>query len=292
MRISVRRRGPVALPLVALVAMAAAACAQTTPAKTTAQALTDTRAVADPARPATWKLPLEAYLLTDQEDAQIRRAMNSLTEQCMRKAGYTSWSPAPDLPKLGPKTLTDWRYGIHDADLSSKRGYHPDAAEQAAYDAAMEKTAVDGTTGDTAKALSNCAQQSKQQVGGGDKTYGELAQSLANDAFLRSKQEPEVTTVFGQWSACMKESGYNYKQPLDASDDQRFGGRDVTQLEIDTALADLKCRDRTKVAWIWYQAETRLQKDSGEKNAQALRSARTDLDAAVKHAAAVLAGGQ
>ncbi|MFJ4094150.1 hypothetical protein ACIPYS_21425 [Kitasatospora sp. NPDC089913] len=242
----------------------------------------------DRANPATWKLPLEAYLMSDEELSQLGRAMSSLTEDCMRDAGRSNYRALPQLPKAGPKTLTDQRYGSHDAVLAGTRGYHPDAAEKAAHDAAVEAMVASGTRGEDAVAENGCGQQAKQRIGDAQAGF-QLAERLANEAFLKAKQEPEVTAAFTQWSACMKESGYNYREPLDASDDPKFG-REVTKAEIDTALTDLKCRTRTDVAWIWYEAEARLQKDAAEKNAQALHAARTNLDSTVKNISAVLAG--
>lgn len=248
-----------------------------------------TTAAADPANPATWRLPMEAHLPTDEESRRFGRAMTTLVGDCMRKAGH-AYSAPPELPRLGPKTLTDWRYGIHDAALSAERGYHPDAAEQAAYDAAIAKGLAAGTTGAAAEAEQACGVQSKQRLGGGDRTWGALAQTLGNDAFVRSKREPEVVAAFGAWSSCMKERGFVYKEPLDASDDRRFKGTDVSRTEIDTALADLACRARSNVAKVWFDAEVRLQEQALEQRVPALQTERRELDAALRKSADVLAG--
>lgn len=298
MRPSLGLRGVAALALAVIGGTAAAACSSQSaqpPAASAASAAASgqaraTTAAFDAANPATWKLPLEAYLPSEEEDGQLRRAFGSLVEECVHRAGFTEWHPAAALPKLGPKTLTDWRYGIHDAELSATRGYHPDAAEQAAYDAVAQEAALDGSDKADSATLYSCGQQSAQKMGRGDKTYGELAQRLANEAFTRSKREPAVVAAFAQWSACMKESGYAYKEPLDASDDPAVNGRDVTQPEIDTAMADLGCRKRTDVAKVWYDAEVSLQKKAEEDNAQALHDERKMLDDALKSAARTVAG--
>lgn len=226
--------------------------------------------------------------MSDDESSQLGRAMSALTEDCMHKAGYSDYKAAPELPKVGPKTLTDLRYGNHDAALAAKQGYHPDPAQKAAHDAAIAAWATSGVKGAEATAENGCGQQAKQKIGDAQAGF-QQAQELANDAYTKAKQEPEVAAASKQWSACMKESGYSYKEPMDAGDDPKFG-RDVTKAEIDTALADLKCRDRTDVAWTWYQAEVRLQKDAAEKNAPALQAARKNLDVTMKNVASVLAG--
>ncbi|MDY0810779.1 hypothetical protein [Kitasatospora purpeofusca] len=226
--------------------------------------------------------------MTDDEQAQLGRAVSTLTEDCMHTAGYASWNSPPELPKVGSKTLTDLRYGIHDAALVAKRGYHPDAAEKAAHDAAVEAAVAARPGGATVSAEKNCGQQGKQKIGDAQAGF-QLAEQLANRAFTKAKQEPDVAAAFAQWSGCMKESGYTYREPLDAVDNPKFG-RDVTKEEIDTAVADLKCRGRSNVALVWYEAEVRLQKADLEMNAQALQDGRAKLDSAMENVNAALAG--
>ncbi|MFJ6757513.1 hypothetical protein ACIQNK_21105 [Streptomyces sp. NPDC091273] len=246
------------------------------------------------ADPATWTLPMEAYLPSDDERRQMAQAKAALIGDCMKSAGYAQWRAAPELPKVGPKTLTDWRYGIHDGDLAKRRGYKPEAAEQEAYDAAVNVGAVDGTSanGPDGQALQACRGEVHTKLKGDVVDYSEEAQKLGNEAYVRSKEEAEVVAAFQAWSSCMKEGGYDYKQPLDASDDPRFGGPDVTPDEIAAATTDIACRDRTKVAKTWWEAETRLQTAALEKHAESLNKARKDMDAASKAAADALAGQQ
>ncbi|MFI9065642.1 hypothetical protein ACIGQE_27885 [Streptomyces sp. NPDC053429] len=215
-----------------------------------------------------------------------------LIGDCMKAAGYGQWRAAPELPKVGPKTLTDWRYGIHDGELAKRRGYKPEEAEQAAYDAAVNVGAVDGTSalGPDGQALQACRGEARTKLKGDVIDYSDEAQKLGNEAFVRSKEDPAVVAAFQAWSACMKEHGYDYKQPLDASDDPRFGSRNVTPEEIATATSDIACRDRTQVAKMWWQAETGLQGAALEKHAESLNKSRKDMDAAAKAAADVLAG--
>ncbi|MFE0774516.1 hypothetical protein [Streptomyces sp. NPDC058861] len=257
----------------------------------------------DPANPATWVLPIEGYLPTDAEKKQIMQARNTLVSDCMQGYGF-SWVPAPELPPLGPKTLVDWRYGIHDLALSKERGYKPSADEQAAYDAAVNKGAVDGTTSDgpDAKALTGavkevngksvpeggCSGQAQRQISA-DALEAKAAQQVANDAFLASQQDPKVTKAFKAWSDCMKGKGYSYAKPLDASDDPAFGSQDVTRREITTAMADISCRQMTSVAKIWFDAESALQQAAIEKQAEKLGQDRKRLDEAVKKAANAVA---
>ncbi|MDX3851710.1 hypothetical protein [Streptomyces sp. AK02-01A] len=255
--------------------------------------------------PGTWVLPIQAYLPTDSELKQISGARKTLVQECMKSLGF-SWNPVPDLPQIGPKTLTDWRYGIHDLPLAEKRGYKPDAGEQAAYDAAAERGAADeaalteaetsalnggGTPSGGKKPPSGgCVEQANRKLSL-SATDAVSARKINADEFNRAKLEPEVVRAFAAWSACLKEGGYSYKEPLDASDDERFASAEVTPLERATATADIRCRRRTQVAKIWFDAEVRLQKAAIEDQAEALEQERRRLDAAVKKAAEAVAQG-
>jgi hypothetical protein len=258
----------------------------------------------DPADPATWVLPIEGYLPSQAEQKQISQARKILVGDCMKDLGF-SWQPAADLPRLGPKTLVDWRYGIHDMALAEERGYKPAADEQEAYDRAVEEGAVDGTSGDgpmrqalegTAPKVGGklvpkggCLGEADREISAGAANTT-VAQTVSNEAFAQSQQSPETVAAFKAWSDCMKASGFRYARPLDASDDPRFGSRNVTPLEIKTATADISCRDKTKVARIWFDAEAEIQNESIESRPEQLNEERKSLNEAVKKAADVIAG--
>ncbi|MFJ3445228.1 hypothetical protein ACIPM2_29075 [Streptomyces sp. NPDC086081] len=258
----------------------------------------------DPADPATWVLPIEGYLPSDAERKQISQARKILVGDCMKRFGF-SWEPAADLPRLGPKTLVDWRYGIHDMALAEERGYKPAADEQEAYDRAVEEGAVDGPSGGgpqqqalegTARQVGGkpvpkggCLAQADRKISAGGAS-ATVAQTISNEAFAQSQQSPETVAAFKAWSDCMKASGFHYARPLDASDDPQFGSRDVTPLEIKTATTDISCRDRTKVAKIWFDAEVAIQNEKIESRPEQLNEERKALNTAVKKAADVIAG--
>ncbi|MET7552357.1 hypothetical protein ABZS94_43295 [Streptomyces sp. NPDC005500] len=258
----------------------------------------------DAKNPATWTLPIQGYLPSDSVKAQISQAKKQLVGDCMKTFGF-SWSPAPDLPKIGGKTLVDWRYGIHDMALAKKRGYKPDADDQAAYDKAMNDGAADETIGEADSHMldgsgpktvngikvpeGGCLGQADRRIDA-QATQTNTAQQISSQTFIQSKSASRVVKAFAAWSACMKGKGYNYAAPLDASDDPRFASPDVTPEEIATATADIGCRDKTNVAKIWFDAETDLQSKAIESKAEQLEQESNALDAAVKKAADVVAG--
>ncbi|GAA0617167.1 hypothetical protein [Streptomyces crystallinus] len=226
----------------------------------------------DSADPAQWRLPIETYMISRADARLVSSSRDRVIAACMKRAGFPQWAPAPDLPPLGGRTETDWRYGIHDAAQAAKHGYHPDAADQQAYDRAMMAGAVDESGADP-KVLQGCFQSAGGTVPA--VTRSDLVERIKGDSFRESVKDQKVTTVFAQWSTCMKAKGYSYAKPMDANDDKRFNDpHHITDLEIATATADVACRNRYHVERTWYEAEVALQTRAIKANQAALNEVR------------------
>lgn len=222
----------------------------------------------DPDNPATWQLPIAAYMPTTAQTRMAAGLRDDLIDACMKDAGFAQWAPAPDLPSIGGKTLTDWRYGIHDAALAAKNGYHPAPAEQRAYDAAMAEGAVDESGADEGQ-VRQCAQQASGDVP--TVQTADLVAEIDGDAYRAAMADPAVVAAFTKWSSCMKDKGYSYTKPMDANDDPQFSDPSrITAAEIATATADVACRDEYKVEKTWFDAEVVLQGAAIKKNQAAL----------------------
>ncbi|MER5888768.1 hypothetical protein ABT160_33500 [Streptomyces sp. NPDC001941] len=223
----------------------------------------------DPDNPATWKLPIETYMLTAQQERTIEGIRDELIDACMARNGFASWKPPPSLPALSGKSLVDRRYGIHDAALAARRGYRPDVGEQKAYDEAMLEGAVDRTGADP-QTEESCT------LGAGSSAPMDapspLVEKISRESFQAAAADPRVKAVLAEWSACMKGKGHTYAKPKDAQDDLRFNNRDtVTALEIATATADVACRNEHQVTRTWFDVEARLQQ-------KAIRAHQADLE--------------
>ncbi|WP_327067704.1 hypothetical protein [Kitasatospora sp. NBC_01302] len=270
--------------------------------------------------PSTWTLPLLAYQPTPEQDGMIGKAELKLVRGCVSSFGV-QWQPGPDLPPLGPKNLLDRRYGIHDLQLAERRGYQLDAAMQSRYDAAMKaQSAMPPPSADTEVLLGGtdippellaqagpearsgmvagkqippggCFGQARRTLGSATHGVSQLVQQLTHQSYTESGQDPQVQAVFAQWSACMREKGFDYKAPMDANDDPRFepSAKGVPKLEIATATADVTCRNIHKVAEIWHDSEARIQSREIEQNQDALTADRRSLDAVLNRAAAIVA---
>ncbi|MGW8768184.1 hypothetical protein ACWGN5_37545 [Streptomyces sp. NPDC055815] len=269
--------------------------------------------------PSTWTLPLQAYQPTEQQAAAIAAAEATLVQRCMRSFGK-DWRPAPALPRIGPRNMMDWRYGIHDEALSSRHGYQPDAAEQARYDAALraqserpapspdEELLLGGSdlpasareqAGPEARQgfyegrkipSGGCFGQARATLGSQSRGVSPLVERLNFASYEASLRDPAVIEVFGRWSACMREEHYSYATPLDADQDPHFRPdprRRVSAQEIATALADISCRRRHRVAEVWHGVEVRIQDGYIRDNAARLTADRRTLDTVIRNSAAV-----
>ncbi|CAM5495400.1 hypothetical protein [Streptomyces canus] len=239
--------------------------------------------VGDPEDPATWRLPVETYAPTKAQTRMVSATRDELIDACMDKQGSPEWTPAPDLPDLGGTTLTDWRYGIHDAEEAHAYGYHPDPEAQKAYDDALAQDQSGNTDRDV---LRSCVDEAD---GGVPRlAVSPLVNQIGGYSYQMARETPEVQKVFEQWSECMKTKGYTYAQPMEAAEDARFITSDkATELEKDTAVADVACRDKFHVEKTWFDAEARIQEQEISKSQQELEEQRAGIKAAVAKARAL-----
>ncbi|MEV1069976.1 hypothetical protein [Streptomyces sp. NPDC050263] len=230
-------------------------------------------AVGDPSNPATWRLPIEAYMPDPTAARTITNVRDDLIDACMSKAGFNDWTPAPDLPNIDGESFTDGRYGISDAEQVAQWGYHRDPALMKSYDDAMFDGAVDESGADEAQ-VRQCVQEAD-----GSATAVQtdpLVQQIDIEGFKASLTDPAVKDVFAKWSACMKAKGYNYVDPPDAQGDPNFTDpENITPEEITTAKADLACRGQYPVAKTWFDTEVKLQQEAITENQDALDDIRT-----------------
>ncbi|MEU5343582.1 MULTISPECIES: hypothetical protein [unclassified Streptomyces] len=224
---------------------------------------------------------------TTAQTRMVAGLRDDLIDACMEDAGFAQWSPAPDLPSIGGKTLTDWRYGIHDAALAAKNGYHPAPAEQEAYDAAMAEGAVDESGADDGQ-VRQCAQQASGDVP--TVQTADLVAQIDGDTYRAAMEDPAVAASFTKWSSCMEDKGYSYTKPMDANDDPQFSDpSDISAAEVATATADVACRDEHNVEKTWFDAEVVLQEAAIKKNQAALDKIQDGTQAAVAQAKAYAA---
>jgi len=257
--------------------------------------------------------PIDAYLITGQQRAEMDNATAILAGRCMRSFGF-DYSPMPKTAKADQTTETNAprRYGIVSAAQVAALGYHPPTTDVSALrasantlDAAGIRVLTGGVSpaqGETATAgtagsyngvqipSGGCLGQARRQLTahGGTVNDAPIAQAVDADSLARSQQEPQVVAVFKQWSACMAAKGYDYATPYDAGNDHRWATSAPTAAEIQTASADVACKQQTNLVGVWYAVDCALQTSMINAQQQQLDAVKNGISQEIKAAAQVV----
>ncbi|MGW5780447.1 hypothetical protein [Streptomyces sp. NPDC003863] len=266
-----------------------------------------TTAVIDP-------VPVESYLLTEEQWGKLGRAESVLRVRCMKRFGITYEEPMPAASST--QTVSQYRYGKLDPAKTAVLGYKSaeaassgalaDAEMKAAKERQMritgsERMVLLGTANPTEKTgaggqdfhgrkvpQGGCVGEAQRRLG----NYGDaqVANDVNLDSFGRSLQDGRVRAVFAKWSRCMEKKGYHYKTPIEASDDKRWQGERASAEEKKVATVDAECKIENNVAGIWYAVDVAYQKQAIEAHAEELDQVRKDIAGQVKAASEVLGG--
>lgn len=273
---------------------AASAAPQPALPSVAAPALRSTPVVTDPTA---LTLPIQAYMPTDGQLAELTDAQGALAQRCMARLGYSYVPPASASTVSGAVSgMTDLRYGIHDAVTAAADGYHPaaggggaakQAQEIAAANQALARMSPDElyalfgssasgpvpTTSATKKVpAGGCSGQALGEITGGSPFIADLAQTVNNESYALSLRDPRTLAVFASWSACMKNAGYDYANPNAAVNDPRFQGGTPSALQKATAVADVRCKDQGNVIGVWYSVDTAYQVSLIKKNSRSFQA--------------------
>ncbi len=233
-------------------------------------------------------LPIEPYLFTNRQMADVLRARQALVVPCMRRFGF-AW-PASDperndsagtVPGMRNAANLDRRYGITDPALAARHGYHfaPGSRQRDPQDSTSASrpntdalAVLTGRTGDGTPAPARyhgravpeggCQGQASTRLAG-DRPLGndQLANEINVVSYQKSQADPRVRSVFRAWSACMRKHGYSYAAPTDApGKDPRFTGPAPTRQEIALAEADVACKRQTNVIGVWFTVDAAHQR--------------------------------
>jgi hypothetical protein len=236
------------------------------------------------------RLPMARYAYTPAEEALIQAAQERLAQECMGGFGL-SYDPPPAAPV---SASADRRYGLSSAQEASAHGYgpppqpHPDTGPGAAGEALR----VLYGERDAPPASRRPEFAGKAIPEGG--CYGSSVRKLADrhdrpeaartatrisvESHGAALEEPEVRASVRKWSSCMKEKGYSYATPMEPPEDRRFGreaGTEPSATERRTAVADVRCKEKTGLLTVWFTAESRIQLRAVERNAGLLQELRT-----------------
>jgi len=231
------------------------------------------------------RLPVQDYLPTDAQTAEFAHARLALIQQCMKRFGIDYVVEEIPSTGYGPRSLTDRRYGVTDAELVLRDGFGlGDRDPSRLPRPAKPDIGPDGESalfGKGPSIVRGIQIPTGGCVGEADRTLDraipsgadpQLGNKLQFQSFDSSKQDSRVRAGFSAWSSCMAEIGYPSPNPLAAAADPRFTGRQVATEQIDAAEADIRCKAKTNLIGIWFTVESAYQKREIERNTEAFAS--------------------
>ncbi|MFI5530098.1 hypothetical protein ACIA8O_16290 [Kitasatospora sp. NPDC051853] len=262
-------------------------------------------------------LPLDAYLLAPAQLLTVQQAQARLTTACMTRFGFDFAPPQPSPPPRdsdAPTTRVDGRYGPQNAAAMAKWGYHPEGGDPGAgaqpprLELSPEMTTAlrgasdprqkygpggQSVNGRTVPDRGCVGEAVRTLTGSADGRIGDaqLAEDLKFRTLVDSQKDARTAAVFARWSECMKESGFDYPDPVAALGDKAWqDGPTPSPRELRVATADAACRHRTNLVGVWYSVDSAYQERAIAENAAAMAQIRTALHAQVDAATAALKG--
>jgi hypothetical protein len=240
-------------------------------------------------------LPLDAYSANPEQRLLLETAKIRVLARCLERLGLKAELPDPQRRPFRPNAL---RYGITSEARVKVLGYSvPEITKEPRRPELSPKIeqALSGKGPSTIRRKKvpegGCAGEAGRILDAGTpdpKPDRSIVGRLSVATFERSVQDSRVRAVFSQWSACMKRSGYRYATPRDANRNKAFNdGRKhrVTELELGTAVADVRCKREADVVNVWAGVETAYQKLAIAQNRAALTAVRRAVDTRLKNAA-------
>jgi hypothetical protein len=260
-------------------------------------------------------LPIDAYELTGEQYTEIQKAAAFGVRDCMKTFGFTVRVPeitVPDYPKNGARLA--WlggqeveKYGYRGrpgmaADMlrASTRTGSPIAvpADQAPVlegtvrSFAGKPVPAGGCAGETDRRLSGSATPAKSD---------EDLNTFHSQANALARADPRFQRVVRAWSQCMAEQGFKYGSLDEPAADPRWnallnnaegGGGAAGDLEIKTATADLKCRERQNVSGVLLALISAHENRIIEEKGEVIREISARLKVRLKNAEKIIAGAQ
>ncbi|MEU8795345.1 hypothetical protein [Streptomyces sp. NPDC048643] len=204
-------------------------------------------------------LPFDSYDLSVNEVYRGEQAEDLLTRACMADRDLT-WTLV-DRDENFPDLRNRRRYGVIEQPVARDFGYHANATMLGSTRVTAAKMTRDARLAPEArKPAKDCQKLAHTKLGGKDVSLAKLAR-LSSETLDFAQHEPSVAATITRWRACMKTAGHPYKDPFDAANDPRWSRskRPGTE-EKETALADVRCKARTRLVPTWLTAETARQK--------------------------------
>lgn len=245
------------------------------------------------------RLPAQQYLVPYADAAAQKAAQLKSVQTCMARYGLTYEPPVKPgdyPPPTNDSANLERRYGLADRAAAEQWGYAlPDdpgeppqwepgsAVLDALYgknDKGEEVPSVNGQ--DLPKG--GCNAEANASVGQYDES---VAAEIGGESFTQSMNDPDVQNAFTSWSSCMKDKGYDYKTPFDITRGPKEDGWATSPETKKIAVAEVDCKQSTGLTDVWFNTESRIQRQLVAARQPQLDRARTHNQAVAKRSLAL-----
>ncbi len=223
-------------------------------------------------------LPVDQFLPSAEEIRTMQHGTYEAVATCMKEFGLDfevqpEWySKVSMFPVEGSEFSYAGLYGLLDSEQAERKGYHAgpntaasaeDARREAEREAQRWQTLPDaylnvlgaesggGSYANRMIPQGGCLQEGKRQIQGSKIDLLVSYEEIMAQSWAEASGDSRVQSVFAAWSDCMLRAGYSYQSPWDANDDRRWGTITVSQLGIETAVADVSCKKRTNLVGVY-----------------------------------------
>ncbi|AYY13141.1 hypothetical protein EF847_10970 [Actinobacteria bacterium YIM 96077] len=244
-------------------------------------------------------LPVEEYMMSVDEGLLLRRAHDQLVQECMQEQGF-AWEP-PRRSGLSFASELHRRYAfVYERDVAREHGYQsvtPDGelmSDPPEPDASEEERHALGGSGPLGEEREGCLGDADTELAG-DATFYRVggfrppeAVDGLGESYVRSREDERVQEVIAEWSACMAEEGHGRERPGEFPTELDINRTEVTPEEIEIALADVRCQERTGLVHVWFEVESEIQAEMIEADAETFARIAEEKEVILRRAAEIL----
>jgi hypothetical protein len=251
---------------------------------------------------ATVALPLDAYQPSVTDQSKLQLAVHNLASRCAARQGFTLPQPTQLSNTMSalaiPGSGQGYNFGLTSMSWAERYGYHhstPVVGPAGKGGILQQKPAMSPAEQQVNEA---CVTEVYRETGIPSSPQWYFAESLAIQTYTQSLSDPRVLGVFAAWSLCMKAKGYNYATPMKAEEgipengSQSGAGQWATPAptpeEIQTAVADVACKQQANVVALWSSVLAAYQNTAISKDIVRLEAGIADFNAALGKAEALL----
>ena len=251
-------------------------------------------------------LPVDTYKASPASQNLVLKAEYSAMKSCMARYGVDFGAPAGSWTVPAINHDYDRLFGLINLAEAQQYGYHTGEQLLATGEAAPSSTAAADpnesapnylavATGDPAvpnvKGLAvpkgGCITEARSKLGD-TSTAEALYENAVNYGLSQSDADSRVIAAFGSWSACMKNAGYSYANPMAAINDPQWGTTTPSQAEVKVATADVQCKTATNLTGLRVSVAAAWQKQYIGAHAAQYAAMKTDVGQQVSKANAIL----